>query len=262
MILGVSNPKQCCSCELLHTAPISEENEKSEKIIRLTFRWTGPSPRAGQFFMIRPERTSVFLGRPISAAGWETGQTVSLVIAKRGTGTKELAGMKPGEQAELIGPLGNAWGDMLSGEGPIALAGGGLGIAPLTAFAGELEPERYDFYAGFRSASFGLEGLQPRSLIVASEDGSTGRQGRIPDFLEPALYRAVYACGPEPMLKAVTAACKRAGVPCFISMERRMACGTGACLGCTIQTISGNRRCCADGPIFKAEEVIFESGSV
>jgi NAD(P)H-flavin reductase len=60
------------------------------------------------------------------------------------------------------------------------------------------------------------------------------------------------------MLKAVAAKCKAAGTPCFISMERRMACGVGACLGCTVATVKGNRRCCADGPIFNAEEVLFE----
>lgn len=244
--------KQCLPGELLANTPINEA------IVRLEFRWAGPRPRAGQFFMIKPERSSVFLGRPISAAGWNSGdKAVYFFIAKRGRGTEELAGLKPGEQAELTGPLGNAWEDMLLPEGPIALVGGGIGNAPLIAFAKELE-DRADFYAGFKSASFGLEGLTPRSLIIASEDGSVGSRGLILDFLEPAKYRAVYACGPEPMLKAVALSCKAAGVPCVVSMERYMACGVGACLGCTIKTIRGNRRCCADGPIFMAEEVLFD----
>jgi NAD(P)H-flavin reductase len=135
--------------------------------------------------------------------------------------------------------------------------GGGIGIAPLAAFAAELAPETYDFYAGFRSASFGLGDLKPRSLVTAIEDDGGGLRGRIPDFLDPAKYRAVYACGPEPMLRAVAAACGKAGVPCFISLERRMACGTGACLGCTVKTLGGNRRCCTDGPVFPAGELVF-----
>jgi NAD(P)H-flavin reductase len=214
--------------------------------------------------MIRPERSSLFLGRPISVAGWHFGDSnaalssVRFLIAKRGKGTEELAGLKPGEQVELTGPLGNAWGAMLIPEGPIALVGGGIGIAPLTAFAEELGDSDYDLYAGFKSASFGLEGLRPRSLIIASEAGGSGSRGLILDFLEPAKYRTVYACGPEPMLKAVAASCKAVGVPCLVSMERHMACGVGACLGCAIKTIRGNRRCCADGPIFMAEELIFD----
>ena len=251
-MIPVPPSKQCLPGELLNNTSITET------IVRLEFRWAGPIPRAGQFFMIRPERTSVFLGRPISVAGWNASLSVHFLIAKRGRGTEELTGLKPGEQAELTGPLGNAWGDMLSDEGPIALLGGGIGIAPLTAFAGELRDRAYDFYAGFKSASFGLEGLHPRSLIIASEDGSVGKQGLIPDFLEPAQYRAVYVCGPEPMLKAAAGSCKKAGISCFISMERSMACGVGACLGCTIKTIQGKRRCCADGPIFNAEELIFD----
>ena len=101
------------------------------------------------------------------------------------------------------------------------------------------------------------------NFIVASENGKTGHKGRIPDFFEPEQYAAVCACGPQAMLKAVAVKCKNAGVPCFVSLEQRMACGVGACLGCTVKTINGNKglqnqRCCADGPIFNADEVIFD----
>ena len=100
--------------------------------------------------------------------------------------------------------------------------------------------------------------LETDKEIIATENGKEGLKGRIPDFLEAEKYSAVCACGPEPMLKAVAEKCKKAGTPCFISLERHMACGAGACLGCTVKTINGNRRCCADGPIFNAEEIIFE----
>jgi NAD(P)H-flavin reductase len=202
------------------------------------------------------------LARPVSVYRWEPGSPgqISFLIALRGKGTAELKALQPGEEAALTGPLGNCWTDFADNETvkPIALIGGGIGIAPVAAYAAELPQGSYDFYAGFRSASFGLEGLAPRSLIIASEDGSEGSKGRIPDFLDPGKYRAVCACGPEPMLKAVAAKCKSAGTPCFISMERRMACGVGVCLGCTVTTVKGKRRCCADGPIFNAEEVLFE----
>jgi NAD(P)H-flavin reductase len=200
----------------------------------------------------------VFLGRPFSVFGREDG-LVRFLIAARGRGTADLADLRAGEAAELTGPLGNGWGEVVGRDGgPLALIGGGVGIAPLAAFAAELGPGAYDFYAGFKSAPFGLEGVSPRSMIIASETGTGGQRGRIPGFLDPVKYRAVYACGPEAMLKTVAASCKAAGVPCIVSLERAMACGTGACLGCTVKTAGGNRRCCADGPVFRAEELIFD----
>jgi NAD(P)H-flavin reductase len=92
-------------------------------------------------------------------------------------------------------------------------------------------------------------------LILATEDGSEGRKGLVLDFFEPQKYAVVCACGPIAMLKAAAVKCRAANVPCFVSMEARMACGVGACLGCTVKTAKGSRRCCADGPIFRAEDV-------
>jgi NAD(P)H-flavin reductase len=286
-------------CELIYNNSINNE------IFQLNFVWQIAqtklaAPKAGQFFMIKPKQSSVFLGRPISVARWEpaatdrdfirkkaqgkktprqrylTGKylesdTLSFLIARRGQGTQELAAMRTGEEAELIGPLGNAWVDFLStvengGKKPIALIGGGIGIAPLNALLCETAAHRFDLYAGFRtgfkseeekSALLGAAN-QANKTIIATEDGADGHKGRIPDFLEPGQYAAVCACGPEPMLRAVAAKCKAAAVPCFVSLEKRMACGVGACLGCTVKTVSGNRRCCADGPIFTADEVIFD----
>jgi len=285
-------------CELIKNTFVNDE------VFRLDFIWQSvqtrlAAPKAGQFFMVKPKRSGVFLGRPISVASWKS-DTVSFLIARRGQGTQELAAMHTGDEAELIGPLGNAWGDCLrgvrstprqipypnnnrqvvdflpevknSGKKPIALVGGGIGIAPLNALLieaalCETSGYHFDVYAGFRtgfknseekSALLGMC-LRANKIVIATEDGKDGHKGRIPDFLEPEQYAAVCACGPEPMLKAVAAKCKTAGVPCFVSMEKRMACGVGACLGCTVKTVSGNRRCCADGPIFKADEVIFDA---
>jgi NAD(P)H-flavin reductase len=256
--------------ELIRRIPINSE------IFRLVFAWPGENrsprdtvPKAGQFFMIKPQRSAVFLARPISVAQWQD-NTLTFLIALCGKGTQELALMQSGEKAELIGPLGNAWADFLpsvknSGNKPIALVGGGIGLAPLNALPGEESDYVFDLYAGFRTgfrnaeektALLGAAGAA--NIIIATEDGREGLKGRIPDFLEPEKYAAVCACGPQPMLKAVAEKCKIAGVPCFISLERRMACGVGACLGCTVKTVNGNRRCCADGPVFKAEEVIFD----
>jgi NAD(P)H-flavin reductase len=289
----MDSPKQVLVCGLTANTAVNKE------IFRLDFAWSGPAPRAGQFFLIRPERTSVFLGRPVSVFAWD-GQRLSFLIALRGRGTKELSMLYAGEKAELTGPLGNCWADFAlpdllmrgcgpaemaiwtgrqpgdgvsaggakkTAEKPVALVGGGIGIAPLAAFAAELKRGSFDYYAGFKTvlkdkeASFGF--LDPvfagaAEKIIAAEDGGGGLKGRITDFLEAAKYRAVYACGPEPMLKKVAAICREAAIPCFISVERRMACGTGACLGCTIKTAESGRRCCTDGPVFSAEEIYFD----
>jgi NAD(P)H-flavin reductase len=268
------NPEKqnnACSanCKLIYNNPINKE------IFRLDFVWQGAAiPKAGQFFMIKPKRSAVFLGRPISVAKFIAPDVITFLISRRGKGTEEFAAMQEGEEAELIGPLGNSWSDFLlpmhnEDKKPIALVSGGIGFAPMKALLWEFRQAfKYSFelYAGFKT---GLGAEEKNKLLdtvefeiddttIATEDGTDGLKGRIPDFLEPKGYAAVCACGPEPMLKAVAAKCKSAAVPCFISMEKRMACGVGACLGCTVKTVNGNRRCCTDGPIFNADEVLFD----
>ena len=261
-------------CELIYNDYLNKD------IFRLVFIWQGkdnkklPAPLAGQFYMIKPKRTGFFLGRPISVYStgkFEEHNSITFLIAQRGRGTQELADMRSGEEAELTGPLGNAWMDFLppvtkSEKKPIALIGGGIGIAPLNGLLCESTGHAFDFYIGLKNgfenddakrAFLGPAVHAAEKMIIATEDGKTGHKGLIPDFLEPEKYAAVCACGPEPMLKAVAAKCNAAGVPCFVSLERRMACGVGACLGCTVKTVNGNRRCCADGPIFNANEVVF-----
>jgi NAD(P)H-flavin reductase len=100
--------------------------------------------------------------------------------------------------------------------------------------------------------------VPPQKLIVTTDDGSDGEKGVVTDAIDAGAYAAVFSCGTTAMLKAVAAACCAiAGTPCFISAENHMACGVGACLGCAVKTASGNKRCCADGPVFNAREVIF-----
>jgi len=265
----------------------------------------GTFSRPGQFFMVKPENSGVFLPRPISAAFWDPASgTLSFLILRRGKGTEELAALHPGETIELSGPLGNCWEDFLpqadpesavktgaKPDKPCALIGGGIGIAPLLSLPLQY-PSRFDFYAGFRTLTGqeesallgpikpfvnklviavesprphtktqrheGTSGIsEPRPELRASVSSCEAKKGRIPDFLNPADYAAVCACGPEAMLRAVAEKCAAVGAPCYVSLERRMACGVGACLGCTVATSQGNRRCCADGPIFPASTVVF-----
>ena len=271
------------NCELIKNKIINKEIFRLDFILSDSLEYSD-MPKAGNFFMVKPKRTSVFLGRPISVALWEPAlnepylkkpNTVRFLIARRGRGTQELADMRIGEEAELIGPLGNAWADFLPSDStkPVALVSGGIGIAPLIALLGEFYKQdktsspAFDFYAGFKKSFESFEEeisllgtvlLAAQKKTAATEDGKTGNKGLITDFLDPEKYATVFACGPQPMLKTVAEKCKAANVPCFVSLERQMACGLGACLGCTIKTVNGNRRCCADGPIFNAEEVVFD----
>jgi len=148
----------------------------------------------------------------------------------------------PGGRGLPAGGLGGGAPQAL----PLALVAGGVGVAPLLALADTLDVA-FDFYAGFRETPLAL----PWPAVVVSG-------GLITDVFDPAPYAVVYACGPAPMLKTVAARCAASGTPCFVSLERRMACGVGACLGCSVNTVHGPRRCCVDGPVFDARDVIFD----
>ncbi|MDR1445125.1 MAG: dihydroorotate dehydrogenase electron transfer subunit [Treponema sp.] len=254
---ATASPRRCL------VRPLLARIDLNAAVFRLDFEWPGQAPGAGQFFMIKVQRGALFLPRPVSVYRWDgASRRLSFLVLKKGRGTAELGQLEAGEAAALTGPLGNRWGDFFppefrggtAGGVKAALVGGGIGIAPLSALGDELGGG-FDLYAGFRSGSFGLESLREKAdaLVIASEDGTEGCRGRIPDFADYRGRPLVCACGPLPMLRAVAEKCRAAGVPCYVSMENLMACGVGACLGCTVQTTGGNRRVCADGPIFPAE---------
>jgi NAD(P)H-flavin reductase len=256
---------------------LSAKREIAAGIMRLDFEWSGPPPRGGQFFLVKPVRSSVFLARPLGAAGCGN-NSVCFIAAVRGKGTTELTAMYAGEEALLTGPLGNAWSDFVpaNADKPLALLSGGIGLAPLAAFYAELfgnNFSNFDFFAGFRCEVDGekllsaFESGLPKTVLVSEDKSglsdSNGRiikQGLVTDFLDVEKYAAVFSCGPAPMLRSLAVRCRMAGVPCFVSLETRMACGTGACLGCSLPVRGGGfKRCCADGPIFDAEDVFFDA---
>lgn len=263
----------CESTRNFQRSTLLDIQKINDEIFSMAVSWSGPAPQAGQFFMIRPERSAVFLGRPISVWSREKNSgTVHFLIALRGQGTREMAAMQKGDGLELSGPLGNCWPLFTLDRDaetafpksanpdriPAALIGGGIGVAPLVFLAEGLNENDFDFYAGFRSTPYGLEKVRARTTVIATEDGCAGSRGRIPDLLEAGKYQTVYACGPEAMLQAVARACTASGTRCYLSLERRMACGVGACLGCTVETKNGNRRCCVDGPVFDAAELLYD----
>ena len=255
--------KKSFSCECTASAFVSHDT------VSLEFTWHGPTPRAGQFFLIKPERSGVFLGRPICAAGWKENNSstsanasaswiLRFLITRRGKGSTELTEIKTGDKAFLTGPLGNFWPCDSAPEGKFALVGGGVGIAPLLSLAHNLTGKPFDFYAGFGTGSFGLENIEAEKLTIATEDGSQGIKGRILDFFSPVGYSAVFACGPDSMIKALAEVSKKNNVTCYVSTGKLMACGVGACRGCKIQTVRGSLCCCSDGPIFDTRELCFD----
>ncbi|MBO4859877.1 MAG: dihydroorotate dehydrogenase [Treponema sp.] len=216
-------------------------------------------PVPGQFYMLHAVRSSTLLGRPISiyhAEKTADGKVeLQFLILVKGKGTQELCSLRNGDEINLLGPCGNGFCLDSSNTKKICIVGGGIGVAPVAGFAEELPAKSYDFYASFKSGSYGLENLKADKLIITTDDGSVGVHGMLPAALtEQALrdgnYSAVYACGPTPMLKYVKMVSEACGIVCWLSMESHMACGTGCCLGCTIDTTEGKKRCCKEGPVF------------
>ena len=221
------------------------------------------APVPGQFYMLRSVRSGLLLGRPISVYNSrrisDSNVSIEFLILLKGTGTKELISLESGDGIELLGPLGNNW-PVPAENSKVLCVGGGVGVAPVAGFAITLPKKSYDFVAAFKSGSYGLDYIFPEKLTITTDDGSVGIKGMVTAAIDSESvkkYDAVYACGPTPMLAAVQKICADAGVKCWLSMENRMACGVGACLGCTIHTKEGNKRCCKDGPVFDAEILDF-----
>lgn len=220
---------------------------------------------AGRFFMLRGTYSNIFLCRPISVYN-ALGDTLEFLIQEKGLGTHFLCRAKSMQNIDILGPLGNGFSSYKT-RGLLCLIGGGIGIAPVSGFASILPKDSYDFYACFKSDCYGTQTLHPRKLIITTNDGSVGIKGMLDrvfnsSTVQQAGYKAVYACGPNAMLSYVKNVCEIAGLPCYLSMEARMACGVGACLGCAINTKEGIKHCCKDGPVFDSNILLFPKPKV
>lgn len=211
---------------------------------------------AGQFVNIRLE--GLYLRRPISVCDVTDGR-LTIIYKVVGKGTEQMSHMKTGRLDMLTG-LGNGYDLSLSGEKPLLL-GGGVGVPPMYLLAKKLiqQGKNVTVVLGFNSVSevfyeddFKALGAE---VIVATVDGSYGCKGFVTDILKDLDYSYFYACGPEPMLKAVYRASATSGQ---MSFEKRMGCGFGACMGCSCKTITGYKRICKEGPVMKKEEILWE----
>ena len=214
--------------------------------------------RPGQFLQIAVP--GFFLRRPISVCDWEEGQ-ITIVYKAVGQGTETMARMNPGETLDILSGLGNGFDVNALGANPL-LVGGGVGLPPLLGLAKALKAQGKapQLLAGFNtvSESFLLNRFQAMGVAVTlcTMDGSAGIKGLVTDALPDLRYDSIAACGPLPMLKALYRQIK--GKPAQYSLEERMGCGFGACMGCSIETRNGPRRVCKEGPVFTGEELMWE----
>jgi dihydroorotate dehydrogenase electron transfer subunit len=224
--------------------------EVGEEIVHLIVS-TEATPNPGQFYMLRAWQEAPLLGRPISVFDYSEGK-VEFVFKVVGKGTEILAQLKVNDEIQLQGPYGNGFPAI---EGKILLVGGGLGNAPLHATAKNLKAQgqAVDLRLGFAEQIF-LE----EEFVQAATDTQFVVGGLVTDGLDMTKYDAVFTCGPHPMMEAVVKMARDAGIPSYVSIEKRMACGVGACLVCTCKTKSGNKKTCKDGPVFEGEEVFYE----
>ena len=227
----------------------------------------------GQFVMAAPKTHQVvpspLLKRALAIYSMQDGN-LSILVKAIGEGTLRLALMQPRHFANLIGPLGNGF-DLTAGRAKTNfLIVGGVGIASVYLLAEKLKQQGDEVHLlyGARTADelVMLEDFQPLDipLFLATDDGSSGFKGFITaglaDYMKTTRSSnlSFFTCGPEPMLRAVSALACAEGIPCQVSVEARMACGFGVCLGCSVRTRDGYRLACSDGPVFQAGELIWE----
>ena len=264
------------------TASVVSQRRLADKIYDMVLHapQIASCARAGQFVSVYTRDPSRLLPRPISLCGIERERErgeMRLVYRVTGehTGTAEFAGLVPGDQVRLMGPLGN--GFMVLPEKRALLVGGGIGVPPMLQLAKEIrsgcaqglcggDAPKIQAVMGYRDASTFLldEFAELAESFAATEDGSVGTEGNVLDAIRANSLSAevIYACGPTPMLRALKEYALARDMQCFVSMEERMACGIGACLACVCEsnekdahTNVNNKRICKEGPVFDAREV-------
>lgn len=220
--------------------------------------------KPGQFIAIYSKDASRLLPRPISICEIDQPQNaLRMVYRIAGEGTKEFSTYDKGTQVRIMGPLGNGFSDV----GKKALiVGGGIGIPPMLEFAKQLKQEK-EMVLGYQCGLFlNKQFEQYGPVYVTTEDGSSGTKGTVIDGIRANNLKpqVIYACGPTPMLRALKQYAIENDIDCYVSLEEKMACGIGACLGCVCKsnevdthTNIKNKRICKEGPIFNVLEVEF-----
>ena len=222
--------------------------------------------KPGQFISVYSNDKSRVLPRPISICEIDREQgKLRIVYRVVGKGTEEFSKALAGDTFEILGPLGNGFPLEKAKGKRVLMVGGGIGVPPMLQTAKEAEAEAV-IVSGYRNNDLFLkEELENAgSLYIATEDGSVGTKGNVLDAIRENGIQAdvMFACGPTPMLRALKQYAEEKNMPCWISMEEKMACGIGACLACVCQSKNvdahshvHNKRICKDGPVFLSTEV-------
>lgn len=217
--------------------------------------------KCGQFVNVYPASKSTLLPRPISIC--EIGETtITLVYGVVGEGTKEFSKLVTGDTIRMSSALGNGYNVQ---EAPVSvLVGGGIGVPPLVELAKHIPGEKIAVL-GFRDEPFLVKDLENLGVkvYVATDSGKVGFKGNVIELIKAEGIKGdyFYSCGPKVMLKALAAYCAEAMVPVQVSLEERMGCGYGACVGCVCKTKANtekgfeHKKVCKDGPVFLGSEV-------
>lgn len=216
----------------------------------------------GQFVSLFCSDGSRLLPRPISICEIDRDMgVIRLVYRIAGKGTQEFAQLKASDYVEVMGPLGSGFN--LEGKKAI-LVGGGIGIPPMLELAKQLHCEK-QIVLGYRDITYLDNEFYPYGdVYISTEDGSCGTKGNVIDAIKANKLEAdiIYACGPTPMLRGIKEYAKEQKIKAQLSLEERMACGIGVCLGCVCKSKDTdshshvkNKRICKEGPVFYAEEV-------
>lgn len=228
--------------------------------------------KPGHFVEVRvADSVEPLLRRPISIYNMDKEKGIlEIIFQVKGKGTEILANRREGEEIDLLGPLG--YGTFSVKEKTnVAIIGGGIGTFPLYELAKQLQQvnTKVNTYIGFRSKDFVVLEKEFKEvsnrLVITTDDGSYAQSGfaieKLKEDLKTQKIDAIYACGPLPMLKAVQALSIQENIPCQISLEEKMGCGIGACLGCAVKTAKSPKdapeywHVCKAGPVFNAQDV-------
>ena len=249
--------------EIIENSPVN----KNHNLLVLKPLGASKKPQPGQFYMISVgDSYDPLLKRPFCIFRNISGK-LYFIYRIRGKGTKKINQMQKGKVVDILGPMGNGYHFPERKNTPLIVIGG-VGIASAFSLAEKFSKEAHIFYGGrTKDELLMLTELRKitKNIIISTDDGSRGEKGTVVDALKNFLAQRsalcaqhfLYACGPSPMLEAVSRLATEKGIKGYISMEENMACGVGACLGCTVKTKKGYKRVCKEGPVFPIEEIVW-----
>lgn len=224
----------------------------------------------GQFISVYTNDKTKLLPRPFGICEIDKEQGRIRIVYRvtgKNTGTEQFSNLLSGSDIFVLGPLGNGYPLDVARNKDILILGGGTGVPPLLELAKQLDCRNKMIVIGYRTNELLLkEDFEKQGAVyIATNDGSVGTKGTVMDAIREYGLKAdlIYACGPVPMLRAIKQYAEEQNISCYISLEERMACGIGVCLGCVCKTSEvdehshvHNRRICKDGPVFLSTEVI------